>query len=65
MSGLFSSPKRPKIYAPPAEPEPVQMVEEDAETARRRERRRLVEMGGRTGTILSGIKSALKKRLGE
>lgn len=64
MSGLFSSPKRPKITTV-EEAEPIRMVEEDAETARRRERRRLMNMGGRTSTIISGIRSALKKRLGE
>lgn len=51
----------------PPEPEPVEEVEtieEDAVGARQREKRKLLR-GGRRSTILSGIQSALKKRLGE
>lgn len=64
MSGIFSKPKMPKL--PPQEPEvePVEIVTEKAEVARRRERKRLLT-GGRRSTILSGIQSALKRRLGE
>jgi len=65
MSSLFHSPKTPKIPQMPSEPEPVTTVTEDAEDARRRERRHLLSRGGRQSTILSGIQSALKKRLGE
>ncbi len=64
MSSVFGKPKTPKI---PAQPEPIEevaMVQEDAETAKRRERRRL-QTGGRGATLISGIQSALKKRLGE
>lgn len=64
MSGIFGRPKVPDI---PKQPEPVadvRMVKEDAETAGRRERKKL-QAGGRKTTILSGIQSALKKRLGE
>lgn len=64
MSSIFSKPKRPKIPPMQPEPEPVSMVTEEAEVARRRERKRL-SRGGRESTILSGIKSLLKKRLGE
>lgn len=61
MSGLFSSPKRPKI---PRQEEQVAVIEEEEpEETRKRERRRLLT-GGRQGTIISGIMSALKKRLG-
>lgn len=60
MSGIFRSPKRPKI---PRQEEIAVIEEEEPEEARRRERRRLVT-GGRQGTIISGIMSALKKRLG-
>lgn len=72
LGNLFRKPRTPSISAAPAqvalpaEPEPieeVQMVEETAEEARRRERKRLFT-GGRRATILSGIQSALKKRLG-
>ncbi len=51
----------------PEEPEPIDpvaVIGESAEVARRREKRKLLFRGRRT-TILSGITSALKKRLGE
>ncbi len=64
MSGLFSRPSRPKIPPPPEPIQEVEVVEEEAEEARRRERKRLLT-GGRRATILSGIATALKKRLGE
>lgn len=70
MSSLFSKPKTPKIVAPVAvEPEEeIQVITEEAEEARKRERKRLLT-GGRRATMLSGIQSALarnlKKRLGE
>ena len=64
MSGLFSRPRKPDIIAPPEPIEEVSVVEETAEEARRRERKKLLT-GGRRQTILSGITSALKKRLGE
>lgn len=61
MSGIFSSPKRPKI---PKQESPVTVIdEEEPEEVRARERRRLLT-GGRQSTILSGIQSALKRRLG-
>lgn len=64
MSNIFSGgPKSPKI-APAEEIEPIETVEESAGEARRRERKRLAK-GGRRSTIVSGIQSALKKRLGE
>ncbi len=66
MSSIFSRPKLPDI--PPAvEPKPkeeIQVITEEAEEARRRERKRLFT-GGRRATILSGITQALKRRLGE
>lgn len=58
--------KTPKI-PPPVEAKPeeeVRVITEEAEKARRRERKRLLA-GGRRATILSGITQALKKRLGE
>ncbi len=57
-------PSRPKLPPPPEEIEEIEVVEEEAEEARRRERKKLFT-GGRRATILSGIMSALKKRLGE
>ena len=63
MSGIFSKPSVPDI----PEPEPVEeiaTVEEDAEVAKKRERKKFVQ-AGRKSTILSGISQALKKRLGE
>ncbi len=63
VAGAFTSPT-PKL--PPAQEtiEPVTTIEEDAGDVRRRKRKRL-SAGGRQSTILSGIQSALKKRLGE
>ena len=63
MSGIFSKPKVPKIQ----QQQPIsdiKMVQEDADVARRREKKKLLT-GGRRSTILGGITSALKKRLGE
>jgi hypothetical protein len=56
----------PAPVQPPPVPEPIEeiaVIEEDAADVRRRERRRLLT-GGRKATILSGIQTALKKRLG-
>jgi len=64
MSGAFSSPSKPKLPPPPEPIEEVAKVEETAEEARRREKKKLFT-GGRRSTQLSGIQSALKKRLGE
>lgn len=76
MSGVFSKPKKQKvtIAAPkilkqkpiaPVEPAVVtEVVAEDIEEVKRRERKRLLTRG-RRATVLSGIQSALKKRLGE
>ena len=63
MSGLFSRPRKQRL---PPEPEPIEdieVVEEEAEVAKRKERKRLLRGGGRS-TILSGISTSLKKRLG-
>ena len=64
MSSMFGKPKMPDIPKQAEPIEDVKMVTEDAETARRRERKKL-QTGGRQSTILSGIQSALHKRLGE
>lgn len=64
MSGIFSKPKMPNLPEQEAPVEDVKMVTEEAEVARRRERKRLLK-GGRRATILSGIQAALHKRLGE
>lgn len=64
MSSIFKGPKRPKIQQIEPEPERIEVIEEEAEEARKRERKRLLA-GGRRATVLSGIQSALKRRLGE
>lgn len=64
MSGLFGGPKRPKIPPMQQEAPPMAVTETEAERGRRRERKKLM-VGGRRSTILSGIQSALKRRLGE
>lgn len=64
MSGVFSGPSKPDLPEQPEPIEEIQVVDEDAEAAKRREKKKLVQ-GGRSSTILSGIASALKKRLGE
>ena len=65
MSSVFSKPKTPDLPPAPEPVEDIQVVEEDAEDARRREKKKL-QSGGRQSTILGGIKSALfKRKLGE
>ena len=64
MSGLFSSPPKAKRPIIPEPIEPVAVIEEEAGEVRKREKKKLLR-GGRRSTILSGIASALKKRLGE
>lgn len=64
MSSVFSKPSTPKL---PPEPEPLEKIEEideEADKAARREKKKIAK-GGRKSTILSGIQSALKRRLGE
>ena len=58
--------KKPKFQLPKLEPEAEQIetIEEEAGDVRRRQRKKL-SRGGRRQTILGGIASALKKRLGE
>lgn len=67
LSGsILKKPKRPKFFAQ-EEADPVQeveMIEEEAGVTRRKERKKLLK-GGRASTVLSGMLSALKKRLGE
>ncbi len=61
---ILRSPKKPEL---PAEPEPVEdiaVIEEDAEVAARKRKKKILK-GGRRGTIISGIAQALKRRLGE
>ncbi len=63
MSSLFGKPSTPDIPLVAAPVEKIETVTEEAEVARRRERKKLLR-GGRRSTIISGIQSALKKRLG-
>ncbi|KKM02731.1 hypothetical protein LCGC14_1781490 [marine sediment metagenome] len=62
---FLRSPKKPDL---PAEPEPVEdvaVIEEDAEVAARKRKKKILR-GGRRGTIISGIQAALlKRKLGE
>lgn len=63
MSGLFGGVSQPKLPPQPAPVSEVAVIEETAAEAGRRERKRLLQ-GGRRSTIISGIQSALKRRLG-
>ena len=63
MGGMFSKPKSPKLPAP-VEVEDPQAIVEDEESVKRRKRASSANQG-RTENILSGIGTALKKRLGE
>lgn len=59
----LGGPKKPKIIE--QEPiEEVQIIQEDATKAGQRERRKQIISGGRKKTILSGIQTVLKQRLG-
>ena len=65
MSSLFNKPRGPDL---PPEPEPIEEItvtQEDAVEAGRREKKKILSRRGRKSTILSGIQSALKRRLGE
>ena len=64
MSSMFSSPKTPK---PPPIPEQIESVTEsgkDADSVRRKTVQSMMK-SGRASTVLAGISTALKKRLGE
>jgi len=61
MTALGSKPKVPPVQE---QAPPIATVEESAEEAARRRRKRLTDISRRS-TIMSGIQSALKKRLGE
>lgn len=63
MGSIFSKPKEPDLPPAPEPIEKVAVVEEDATAAQRRKKKSIVGKG-RSGTIISGITSALKKRLG-
>ena len=63
MSTLFAG-KAIKMKAQQQEAPPMAVTETEAERSRRRSRKKLM-VGGQRSTILSGIQSALKKRLGE
>ena len=63
MSSVFRSPKKPDI--PVAEEvETVANIEEGAEVAARKSKKKILK-GGRRGTIISGIAKTLKERLGK
>ena len=61
---FFRSPKKPDL-PPQQEPiEEISVIEENAEVAARKRKKKILR-GGRRGTIISGIQSALKERLGK
>ena len=64
MSSVFKGPKKPDLPPAPEPVEEVSVIEDDATDVKRREKKRLLT-GGRRSTILSGLTSSLKKRLGE
>ena len=64
MSSVFRSPKKPDLPPEPEKIEDVAVIQESAEVAARKKKKKILR-GGRRGTIISGIKSALKKRLGD
>ena len=64
MCSILRSPKKPDL---PPQPEPVEevaVIEEDAEVAARKSKKKILR-GGRRGTIISGIAKSLKERLGK
>ena len=63
MSSIFRSPKKPDLPPEPETIEEITSIEEDADVAARKRKKKIVR-GGRRATIISGITSALKKRLG-
>ena len=65
LKSLFNKPRTPDLPAQQAPIEEVAVLQEDAAAAGRREKKKLISRRGRKSTILSGISSALKKRLGE
>ena len=62
--GIRASGKDLVVASFPEPAKPAQVIEEGAEGARKRQRRKLAR-GGKRSTIIGGIMSALKKRLGE
>lgn len=60
----MSSGGKPKLPPPPEPVEQVQTVTETAQEESQR-RKKKIATGGRQATILSGIQSALKARLGQ
>lgn len=63
FKSIFSKPRTPDLPKPPEPIERIETVQEDAASAQRREKKKFFR-GGRRATIISGIESVLKKRLG-
>ena len=61
---FLRSPKKPDLPPEPEQIEEVSVIEEDAEVAARRKKKKILK-GRRRGTIISGISKALKERLGK
>ena len=64
MSGMFSSPKTPKIRKQEVV-ESVTKITDDANDEQKRVRQRISQASGYQSTVMAGIQSALKRRLGE
>ena len=62
MSSVFKSPKSPKVAEIPEEVAVVSETEGDVAAQKKKKK---VLTGGRRGTIISGISTALKERLGK
>lgn len=60
---IFRGPKKPDIPVT-EDVEKVDVIEEGADEAARRRKKKVLR-GGRRGTIISGISAALKERLGK
>jgi hypothetical protein len=63
IKSIFKKPEQPDLPEQ-EEVEEIATVTEDAAVAQKRKKKG-IKQGGRQSTVLSGIQSALKKRLGE
>jgi hypothetical protein len=64
IKSLTKGPKQPDLPAEQEAVEDVSVLTDDASSAQRRKKKVGIR-GGKAETVLSGIQSALKKRLGE
>lgn len=61
---IFRGPKKPDLPPEAGPVEEVSVIEEEAEVAARKRKKKILR-GGRRGTIISGITQVLKERLGK